>query len=309
MLTAWVVRYLAPPTRSSPGIAAPTSARVTPQLEAGRFPAESAPAGTVCHRAPSRAADGGVSRRIRGAYPVIGRAHGVAPPRRAPRSSRERARAREGSRPFVSWPLLASNHEVNELEFHISPATRSSRPQVQAGKAADQVQHPLGQVSVGAEALGTVHCLRDVRDDPVLPAVHLIAEQSGAAQPGETHRTFAHDAAVRCSGAPRRGHLDHGAGSVKVDRQGGVIEVASLTAFGPCHDRLVGTTHSTAPAARRRPPPAAASTGRRSADGAAAAFVGRAEPPGGAIRRITRRPGRRRSRRPVGPGPCRTGPL
>src|SRR5689334_9881354 len=38
-----------------------------------------------------------------------------------------------GPRLLTSWPLRASNQDVSELEFHMSPVCASSRPQVSTG--------------------------------------------------------------------------------------------------------------------------------------------------------------------------------
>ena len=82
----------------------------------------------------------------------------------------------------VSIPLRTMSHEVSELEFHISPASSSSRPQT-SGDGGHQIEHAPRDVRSLGHALWALDRLGDVRDDSVAPAAHLVAEDPEASRP------------------------------------------------------------------------------------------------------------------------------
>ena len=78
----------------------------------------------------------------------------------------------------VSIPLRAISHEMRELEFHMSPVLRSSRPHTAVGTPRDEVEDPSGAGRIARETARTVDGLAYVRDATVAPASNLVAEQA-----------------------------------------------------------------------------------------------------------------------------------
>ena len=156
-------------------------------------------------------------------------------------ASQPGARPCEGGRmAAVSWPLSARSHEVNELEFHISPAWSSSRPQVEAGNAPTRssTRWAMSRSELRRSGLPTASAMSGMSSS--LPAVHLVPEQARSTQPGRTDGSFAHDTAVERLRAPDGRHLDDEPCAVEAHLQRGVIEVERLAMLVTGRDRLEG---------------------------------------------------------------------
>ena len=116
------------------------------------------------------------------------------------------------------------------MEFHISPARSSSRPQVASGKAEARSNTP-----VCAQAPRAGHGLGHIWNRSVAPAADFIAEEPRTANGRETHRALAYNTAIGLGVAPHRRHLDHETVPVELYFQRRVVEVARFAMFVPCH--------------------------------------------------------------------------
>ncbi len=105
-------------------------------------------------------------------------------PRRGRRSSPERARRPAARIDSTPRPLRTISQEISELEFHISPAASSSRPQTAVGTSAHQVEQPLRErriVDVSRCGLSTASSTSGI--DAVAPAANLVPEEPQASRP------------------------------------------------------------------------------------------------------------------------------
>ncbi len=141
------------------------------------------------------------------------------PAGRAPAGRRARS-------PPTSRPLRAISHEVTELEFHISPARSSSRPQTGVGTVGTRSSSRRATPASSREPPRAVDRLVDVGDDAVAPAAHLVAEQPQPTRPAAADRALGDDARARRRGrrgsAPSRSrtplvHPHHECGVVEIE--------------------------------------------------------------------------------------------
>ena len=93
----------------------------------------------------------------------------------------------------IARPLRTSSHETIELEFHISPAPSSSRPQTSVGRSGTRVPQPLSDTWIFGQPVRTFHGLGDVGDGAVAPPPNLVAEDPRVPDPARTHRPFDND--------------------------------------------------------------------------------------------------------------------
>ncbi len=91
-------------------------------------------------------------------------------------------------------PPRAISQEITEFEFHISPASSSSRPQTGRGHLGDELEEAPRERRVVRQALGTVDRLVHVRDDSATPAPDLVAKEPQPAEATAADCAFGDDA-------------------------------------------------------------------------------------------------------------------
>ena len=73
---------------------------------------------------------------------------------------------------------MVSSHEIREFEFHISPMWSPSRPHTYVGRAPASAEDLTSPMLVVAHALWAGNRFRNVSNDAVEPAPHLVAEDA-----------------------------------------------------------------------------------------------------------------------------------
>ena len=118
-----------------------------------------------------------------------------------------------------------------------------ARPEVVASP--DRRGHGVGQVEESASNLriaGEPACpadrLAEIRDQPVRPAAHLVAEQARPPEVSATDCSGRDHPAARPEAVRRRRELDRVANTAELDDQRGVIEIAPGTVLVSGCDRL-----------------------------------------------------------------------
>ena len=92
-----------------------------------------------------------------------------------------------------------------------------------------QFEEPSRAVGIVAEPARALDGLGDVRDDPVPPAAHLIAEEPQASRDGRANRTLGDHTTSGGVVDWNRGHLDHEPALRHASLQRRVVEVAHTT--------------------------------------------------------------------------------
>ena len=112
------------------------------------------------------------------------------------------------------------------MEFHISPAWLSSRPQTSVGTAGTRSRTRCASYGVVCQLLRALDGLADVRDHSVAPAAHLVAEDPETSRPAASDRTFGDNAALAAVAVTDRRLLDHEAALRHARHECRVVEVA-----------------------------------------------------------------------------------
>ena len=126
---------------------------------------------------------------------------------------------------------------VRELEFHISPAAASSRPQVCTGNAGRRSTTRRATSPSSLTRVGPPVAAARSGIDPAGSAADLVAEEAEPSEDPEAHWSFGDCPVVL--GRPHRGHLDGGRGGVVLHHESGVEERGPRTAGPGRHQGLV----------------------------------------------------------------------
>ena len=96
----------------------------------------------------------------------------------------------------TSAPPRASTQAMTELEFHISSASSSSRPQTGVGTdgRTSRIRRAMSRSSVNRTGLADRGV--QIGDAPASPASDLVAERAEASGPSHSDRSFHDDAAL-----------------------------------------------------------------------------------------------------------------
>ena len=117
-----------------------------------------------------------------------------------------------------------------ELEFHISPACNSSRPQTGVGTDGTRSSSRWRNGRIVGQAARALDGLAEVGDDPVAPTPDLVAEDAPARCPTGPDRALRDHASPVAVPVRDRGLLDHESTVRHVHFERRVIKVAAAAA-------------------------------------------------------------------------------
>jgi hypothetical protein len=145
------------------------------------------------------------------------------------------------------------------------------------GEGGHQVKQSACTIWIIGEPSRTIDRLADVRDRPVAPATHLVAEDPKSPGPPRADRADGGDAATGFVAVWNRRLLDHEASLRHAHLERGVVEITRRSMLEPrhhCFENATVETHEMATRSQRQPVQVDAGNGLRAAHGLKRSFRG-----------------------------------